>query len=512
MSLKTSSKEDSDAIKHKAAEFIQDRRKANFLIDVLTAVEAEDVKSVLAGIAATKSVFTHLLNNGEMQLDSKEKDLEEDSPEEKYKSWLRERYQYAVDRLVDLLSHEVQSVQEQSAKTLMELVIEESHHPTGAVNITESFPKNKLKLIITQLISMECEQKAVCSVIGDYTRSYYDLYCFFLKAFNDVIGKQNNKEPTDTFLQNVFNVLEQLTLSKKRFAADPGNMKLVLKARKQDERYMETLEQYSKLFDKIWFEFISWKLTPSFHRRVLIYLPEKLFAHCDNPVIFTDFFMRSYNFGGPVSLLSLNGLYILMQKYNLEYPDFYQKLYNILEPSIFHAKYKARFFYLIDMFLKSTHLPQYLVAAFIKRLARLSLGAPANCLGLTTPLIMNLLTRHPNLMKLIHNPNAVEDLPNDPYDMSEPDPAKCRAEESSLWELKILQRHYCPLVGHAAMFIGNPLPSTEEDLTDRLEMTYAEMMKKESNLNVKEIPLNYDKPRGLFLRKEDKMNQFWTLE
>jgi U3 small nucleolar RNA-associated protein 19 len=338
------------------------------------------------------------------------------------------------------------------------------------------------------------------------------VFCFFLKAFSDVIGKQSNEQPSDTYLQNVFNVLEQLTLAKKTWAANPENPKLVLRSRKEDEKYLETLNQHSKLFDKVWFEFISWKLSPSFHRKVLIFLPEKLFPHCDNPVFFTDFFMRSYNFGGPVSLLSLNGLYILMQKYNLEYPDFYQKLYNILEPSVFHAKYKARFFYLIDMFLKSTHLPQYLVAAFIKRLSRLSLAAPANCVVLTTPLIMNLLSRHPNLLKIIHNPNPVDDLSSDPYDMSEPDPAKCRAEESSLWELKILQRHYCPMVGHAAMFIGNPLPSTEMDITDKLEMTTAEMMKKESNLNVKEIPLNFDRPRGLFLRKEDRMSQFWAVE
>lgn len=36
-----------------------------------------------------------------------------------------------------------------------------------------------------------------------------------------------------------------------------------------------------------------------------------------------------------------------------DFPDFYQKLYNLLEPSVLHAKYRARFFHLADLFLSS---------------------------------------------------------------------------------------------------------------------------------------------------------------
>lgn len=51
--------------------------------------------------------------------------------------------------------------------------------------------------------------------------------------------------------------------------------------------------------------------------------------------------------------MALNGLFVLMNSYNLEYPDFYNKLYNIMGNEIFSAKYKARFFHLLDMFLRS---------------------------------------------------------------------------------------------------------------------------------------------------------------
>ena len=37
-----------------------------------------------------------------------------------------------------------------------------------------------------------------------------------------------------------------------------------------------------------------------------------------------------------------------------DYPDFYQKLYTLLEPSVFHVKYMPRFFSLMDTFLSST--------------------------------------------------------------------------------------------------------------------------------------------------------------
>lgn len=36
-----------------------------------------------------------------------------------------------------------------------------------------------------------------------------------------------------------------------------------------------------------------------------------------------------------------------------DFPNFYQKLYNLLEPSVLHAKYRARFFHLADLFLSS---------------------------------------------------------------------------------------------------------------------------------------------------------------
>lgn len=58
----------------------------------------------------------------------------------------------------------------------------------------------------------------------------------------------------------------------------------------------------------------------------------------------SDFLTRSYDIGGVVSVMALSSLYILMTQHGLEYPNFYNKLYALLEPSVFMAKHRAKFF------------------------------------------------------------------------------------------------------------------------------------------------------------------------
>ena len=98
------------------------------------------------------------------------------------------------------------------------------------------------------------------------------------------------------------------------------------------------------------------------------------------PLLLTDFLLTSYSVGGAISLLALSSVYTLISQHNLEFPQFYIKLYALFAPEVMHVKYRARFFHLSSLFLSSTHLPEYLVAAFVKRLARLCLTAPAHCI------------------------------------------------------------------------------------------------------------------------------------
>lgn len=58
----------------------------------------------------------------------------------------------------------------------------------------------------------------------------------------------------------------------------------------------------------------------------------------------SDFLTKSYDIGGVISVMALSSLFILMTQHGLEYPNFYEKLYALLVPAVFLAKYRARFF------------------------------------------------------------------------------------------------------------------------------------------------------------------------
>jgi U3 small nucleolar RNA-associated protein 19 len=84
-------------------------------------------------------------------------------------------------------------------------------------------------------------------------------------------------------------------------------------------------------------------------------------------------------------VVSLRGIFILLEKHGLDYPNYYKKLYSMIKPkirynsksnevemqSIFNMPEKSRFLRLLDLSLRSTVLPTALIASFIKRLARL---------------------------------------------------------------------------------------------------------------------------------------------
>lgn len=92
-----------------------------------------------------------------------------------------------------------------------------------------------------------------------------------------------------------------------------------------------------------------------------------------------------------------------------EFPDFYTKLYSLLDRSVLHVRYRPRFFRLLDIFMTSSHLPSTLVASFIKRLGRLALAASPAAIVTVVPFVYNLLKRHPGCMVLVHRSGEGDD-------------------------------------------------------------------------------------------------------
>ncbi|CAL5430656.1 unnamed protein product [Camellia sinensis] len=97
-------------------------------------------------------------------------------------------------------------------------------------------------------------------------------------------------------------------------------------------------------FTKAWISFLRLPLPVDLYKEVLVTLHQAVIPYLSNPIMLCDFLTRSYDIGGVISVMALSSLYILMTQHGLEYPNFYEKLFALLVPSIFMAKHRAKFF------------------------------------------------------------------------------------------------------------------------------------------------------------------------
>lgn len=299
-------------------------------------------------------------------------------------------------------------------------------------------------------------------------------------------------------------------------------------------------------FTKAWLSFLRLPLPLDVYKEVLATLHQAVIPHLSNPVLLCDFLTRSYDIGGVISVMALSGLFILMTQYGLEYPNFYEKLYALLVPSIFMAKHRSKFFQLVDACLKSPLLPAYLAAAFAKKLSRLSISVPPSGALVIIALVHNLLRRHPSINCLVNRGGGgatVKDDPEteqrvadgvddtatasadksvkkpgvDPFDNEQSDPIKSNAMRSSLWEIDTLRHHYCPAVSRFVLSLENDLTvkakTTEISVGDFSSGSYATIFGEQMRRRIKLAPLAYYKvpPTSLFSESESEFLG-WTFK
>ena len=53
--------------------------------------------------------------------------------------------------------------------------------------------------------------------------------------------------------------------------------------------------------------------------------------HISNPLLLSDFLTSCLDEGGMLGMLALNGIFTLVTKHGLEYPNFYARLYALLQ-------------------------------------------------------------------------------------------------------------------------------------------------------------------------------------
>ncbi|SMQ45945.1 unnamed protein product [Zymoseptoria tritici ST99CH_3D7] len=231
--------------------------------------------------------------------------------------------------------------------------------------------------------------------------------------------------------------------------------------------------------------------------------------------LLTDFLTDSFDSGRAMALMSLSGIFHLMTAKNLDYPDFYTKLYSLLDEDVLHSKHRSRFFRLLNTFMNSSHLPAAMVASFIKRLSRLALQAPPGAIVWAIPWIYNTLKQHPPCTFMLHrpyhpshtiyssNPKYEEEGMDDPFDMKQPDPMLTGAIDSSLWELETLTNHFHPNVATLAKIMGEQFTKRDYQLEDFLDHSYGSLVEAELGKDMKKVPVvEWDIPARIYFDKE----------
>lgn len=281
------------------------------------------------------------------------------------------------------------------------------------------------------------------------------------------------------------------------------------KTSKQNKKLL-SVNSHKKQAQNAWLAILQNDLSHTQRKTLLRNMVYTIEPWFNRPELLMDFLTDSYNVGGATSLLALSGLFYLIREKNLDYPQFYHKLYSLLDADLLHSKHRSRFFRLMNTFLSSTHLPATLIASFIKRLSRLALNAPPTAIVVIVPFIYNLLKNHPTCTFMLHRVVRDEQTKatleaegmDDPFDVNEGDPTRTMAIESSLWEIETLQSHYHPNVAAIARIISEQFTKQAYNLEDFLDYTYQGMLQAELGTEdkpFKRIPVvEYHIPKRIF--------------
>ncbi|XP_076836277.1 nucleolar complex protein 4 homolog isoform X2 [Brachyhypopomus gauderio] len=500
-----------ETIRTKTELVLHSRKHANELFDVLQYLQSDKEKELIFAINACQTLFCALLERGDLYVGQLPKEAEilegNRNVEEKYQMFIRHRYNDCVELLQDCMGHEAYQVKERALCVLMKLATAEGQHP---VQDQGDFPLNVIQAVVCGLLSEKEDMSLLISRFQEFLEMD-DVRYYVMGLIRTNINRvmdQNRQAVLPIYQNNVFTLLTTINMPSQ--ASEITNF--LLKQKTQEDWKAARLKDHKRAFDQMWLIFLKYKLPTSMYKKLLVILHDSILPNMNNPTLMIDFLTAAYDVGGAVSLLALNGLFVLIHEHNLNYPEFYKKLYNLLDPSVFHVKFRARFFHLANIFLSSSHLPAYLVAAFIKRLSRLALTAPPTALLIVLPLICNLIRRHPSCRVLIHRPSAADVPYNDPYVMEERDPAQCGALESSLWELQTLQSHYHPDVAMAAKAINQPLSELEEDISELLELSTFELMERDLKSQSQSVPVEFDPIRGLLQSSREVVGVHFSLE
>ncbi|KAF5768630.1 putative nucleolar complex protein [Helianthus annuus] len=504
------------------------------LLNILNPTSSSPPEFILEALLSVQSFFTPLVAD----LPSSSAKPTED-PESVYRVWLRSKFDEFVEFLIRL-SVSTTLVEE----ALREVVVDTLMECVKVGNAGKFHSSIYHKFIHTMVYSIEEADTLLDLLVSKYFK-YIDVCYFTYISLEKLIrtldvrsaSAESEKESPacasgELLIRNIHHALSKIPPFQQLGEKSEFEMwnasgvftkdsKTETKKKSKDSK-TETndvpssaiISKKMKLkFSKAWMAFLTLEPLPiDVYKEVLVTLHQAVIPYLSNPKLLSDFLTKSYDIGGVISIMALSSLFILMTEHGFEYPNFYVKLYALLQPSIFIAKHRAKFFQLLDSCLKSPLLPAYLAASFAKKLSRLALTIPPSGNLVVIALIHNLLRRHPSINCLVHqeekDQTAKNDMSANPgidhFKNEETDLTKTNALRSCLWEIDTLRHHYCPPVSRFVLSLENDLTvrskTTEVAVKDFSSGSYATIFRDEMRRRVKQVPLAFYKaiPTSLF--------------
>ncbi|BFZ62157.1 Maturation and nuclear export of 40S ribosomal subunits interacting protein [Saitoella coloradoensis] len=461
---------------------------------------------VHAATAALYRLFATFLKDGKLV-----KPAENDkSPTATVALWLRGKYVDYSKKLCTLLDHPEAGVQLTALTLLLRLLKDESVQLSESQGSAHFANDHYMRTVEAVLYSSSLSDEVRDVFVTKHWNVHDDLRFYFMKnatklAEDAVAIKDEEPERVATFTVNLHNILSALRTMPTDESEINEFWTTEPKASKKKTPQLLDLSVHKKTFQECWLAALRLPLTMDLYKNVLLIMHKRIVVHMPKPQLLMDFLTDSYNAGGPIALLALNGLFQLMQSHNLDYPNFFKQLYYLFDRNLMHVRYRSRFVRLVDLFLSSTHLPAGIAASFIKRMSRLSLTAPPAAIVIIIPFTYNLLKRHPTCMTLIHKMGEITTGAEDPFDPEEPEPLNSRALESSLWELATLQNHYHPNVATLAKILQEQFTKPSYNLEDFLDHNYSTMLDAELTRHMKKVPaIEFEAPKSVFCMPKAK--------
>ncbi|TKA31698.1 hypothetical protein B0A50_01776 [Salinomyces thailandicus] len=482
-------------------QILQGRKHYNNIVELQSHVGhvAKKPKTATLAAVALCRVFCRLIAGEELV---KRNDVTAAGADDQVVQWLKARLRDYAESLASGWIGSPDAAQESTALTLlMRLVKAETSQ--GARRSEQAWRTERASFftLVSALLEEKDAEGARQEFVEKYVEEHDDARFYTFLAIKQYFKLREEEEVAEVAVGNAIDLLSQIEGVPD---ADDQLDDWYGEPPEGKKHQLRSLNAHRRVAQEAWLSIFRLPLNRGDRKSILNIANTRILPwFATRMELLTDFFTDSFTEGGSLSLLALSSIFHLVTKRNLDYPDFYLKLYSLLDHDVLHSKHRSRFFRQLETFMSSSHLPAAMVASFVKRLARLSLQAPPGAIVWIVPWTYNMLRSHPACTFMLHrtyhpahaiytakNPDWRDSgMPNDTFSMTEPDPNHTGAIDSSLWELETLQFHYHPNVATLARILSEQFTKREYHLEDFLDYNYASLVDAELGKEMKKTPV-----------------------